>query len=109
LAIANFGGKSAYRASQLLVLANQVKTKPKLLIQYKLKLMCFHGEWLDRERIITKARSFYFDPDVKGIVGEQAAFGSEQFNDHQFSLRLQLYMLQRFLLKLIHNYFNRTS
>lgn len=77
-----FGGKSAYRASQLLVLANQLGQN-QIEESIKLKLRNYLGEWLTGSAA-TKQKSFYYDPDVKGVVGEQTAFGSEQFNDHHF-------------------------
>lgn len=77
-----FGAKSAYRASQLLQLAVQLK-QDRLVDSVKLKLSNYLNEWFTSGASV-KARSFYFDPDIKGLVADMPAFGSEQFNDHHF-------------------------
>ena len=77
-----FGAKSAYRASQLLQLAKQLN-ETKLYESIKLKLTNYLDEWFSDSMTI-RPKSFYFDPQVGGIVAEKPAFGSEEFNDHHF-------------------------
>lgn len=77
-----FGAKSAYRASQLLQLAEQLN-EDKLSQSIKQKLKAYLDEWFSGSGAI-QPRSLYFDPAAHGVVAEKPAFGSEQFNDHHF-------------------------
>lgn len=77
-----FAGKQLYRAAQLLDIAAQLgATDEQQAIQTKLKTTL--GTWLEDNKSST--RSFYYDPEMRGIVGNEASFGADkEFNDHYF-------------------------
>jgi endo-1,3(4)-beta-glucanase len=79
-----FGGKELYRAAQLLQLAEQLG-QTNTANSIKTKLAARLSEWLKPNG--SEARNdlyFYYDTAYKGVVGVQASYGSDQFNDHQF-------------------------
>lgn len=77
-----FGGKQLYRAAQLLQLAKQLDQQQVAdTIQQKLRSELL--TWLKVSDGRAK-KVFYYDTKIKGIVGETASFGSQEFNDHHF-------------------------
>ncbi|MEJ3404058.1 glycosyl hydrolase [Rathayibacter sp. YIM 133350] len=86
-----FGGKALYRLANLLQLAVQLHDKDAAAVARK-RLVDALSDWttVDRCRRAT-ARCFVYDPDVKGIVGKVASFGSDEFNDHHFHYGYLLY------------------
>lgn len=76
-----FGGKSLYRAAQLLDLANQLG-EPQLAASIHKKLASEFDAWFSADSHADKY--FYYNPKIRGIVGSPPAFGSEAFNDHHF-------------------------
>ena len=77
-----YSGKELYRAAQLLQLARQLN-EPAIAASIQTKLTNELDAWLstDNQR---KEKLFYYDKAVSGIVGVNASFGSEEFNDHHF-------------------------
>ena len=79
-----FGGKELYRAANLLELAEALD-QPTLADTIKTKLAARLGEWLDPQGSATRDdRFFYYDSSYDGVVGVQASYGSDSFNDHDF-------------------------
>lgn len=79
-----YGGKEMYRAAQLLQIAEQLN-QPSVANSIKSKLDVRLSEWLDPKGSLSRSDLFfYYDTAYKGVVGEQASYGSDQFNDHQF-------------------------
>lgn len=77
-----FGFKELYRASQLLLLADELDAnEQKGQIQSQLSNAL--TAWL-KESDGRSERLFYYDDTLKGVVGIQPSFGSEEFNDHHF-------------------------
>jgi endo-1,3(4)-beta-glucanase len=79
-----YGGKELYRAAQLLQLAEQLH-QTGIANSIKTKLATRLSMWLDPNG--SQKRNdlyFYYDTAYKGVVGDQASYGSDQFNDHQF-------------------------
>lgn len=79
-----FGGKELYRAAQLLDLSHNLKlNNESKMIQEKLRSS--FDIWLNPSGPQNiSGRRFYYDDRLKGVVGLEPAFGSEQFNDHHF-------------------------
>jgi len=79
-----FGGKSLYRAANLLAVARQVGADD-AAAELTSRLTAALDEWMDpdgcRDR---RERCFVYDPEAKGVVGLATSFGSEEFNDHHF-------------------------
>lgn len=86
-----FGGKRLARAATLLRLAEQlglddVAATLRTGVAAQLRL------WTEPDGCATRAtRCFVYDPVVRGVVGLEASFGSEEFNDHQFHYGYFLY------------------
>lgn len=79
-----FGGKELYRAANLLMLAQQLNLQDDAKIIYG-KLSPALDDWLDLKTDSTEnSRYFYYDTTIKGLVGVEPSFGSEEFNDHHF-------------------------
>lgn len=96
-----FGGKELYRAANLLMLANELSMdEEKQIIQQKLSTAL--EIWLKpkgADGASNLPRSFYYDTTIKGVVGNEPAFGSEAFNDHHFHYAYFIYaaaMLARY-------------
>lgn len=88
-----FGGKELYRAANLLLLAEQLGMKNEQTTM-QTKLREAFDTWLTPKGANgthTIARSFYYDPTIKGVVGTEPSFGSEQFNDHHFHYSYFIY------------------
>lgn len=79
-----FGGKELYRAANLLVLAKQLN-QPHLASIIQTKLAARLSEWLDPDGYQKRSNLyFYYDTSYDGVVGVQASYGSDSFNDHDF-------------------------
>lgn len=79
-----FGGKSLYRAANLLAVARQVGADD-AATELTDRLSTALDEWLDPAGCVDRTeRCFVYDPDARGIVGLATSFGSEEFNDHHF-------------------------
>jgi endo-1,3(4)-beta-glucanase len=81
-----FGGKQLQRAAQLLTLAHllQDDASAKILTS---KLRGTFEDWANPQ----SPRGFYYDTKIQGIVGKQAGFGANEFNDHHFHYGYFLY------------------
>jgi hypothetical protein len=85
------GGKSLARAADLLVLAEQLGADDAAAILRE-RLSEELRIWADPSGCETRAtKCFVFDSETGGVVGQQPAFGSEQFNDHHFHYGYFLY------------------
>jgi endo-1,3(4)-beta-glucanase len=79
-----FGGKSLYRAANLLAVARQVGAAD-AAAELTERLSTALDEWLDPAGCVERTeRCFVYDPAARGIVGLATSFGSEEFNDHHF-------------------------
>jgi endo-1,3(4)-beta-glucanase len=79
-----FGGKELYRAANLLMLAEELN-QPGLASTIKTKLAARLSEWYDPSGSNKRDDLyFYYDTSYDGVVGVQASFGSDSFNDHDF-------------------------
>lgn len=86
-----FSGKELYKAANLYQLALQLgettqaeSVKKALVVQL--------NQWLTTNDYNSRSvKKFYYDTEIKGLVGEKVAFGSEQFNDHHFHYGYLLY------------------
>ncbi|TFC05901.1 1,3-beta-glucanase [Cryobacterium adonitolivorans] len=79
-----FGGKSLYRAANLLEVARQVGADDSVATLTE-RLSTALDDWTDPDGCALRTeRCFVYDPDAKGIVGLATSFGSEEFNDHHF-------------------------
>ncbi len=86
-----FGGKQAYRAANLLQLARTLGVQD-VTTDLTARLTELLRTWFTPAGCDQRAtRCFVYDPAVRGIVGRQEAFGSEQFNDHHFHYGYWLY------------------
>ncbi|QYF72204.1 glycosyl hydrolase [Cryobacterium sp. PAMC25264] len=79
-----FGGKSLYRAANLLEVARQVGADDAVTALTD-RLSAAFDDWMDPDGCVARTeRCFVYDPAAKGIVGLATSFGSEEFNDHHF-------------------------
>ena len=86
-----FGGKSLYRAANLLEVARQVGADD-AAAELTSRLTDALDEWTEPDGCSDRAeRCFVYDPDAKGVVGQAASFGSDEFNDHHFHYGYFLY------------------
>ncbi len=86
-----YGGKELYRAANLYQLALQLGQKD-IASALHAQLVDTFNQWLDPTGYQTRDdRYFYYDTTLKGLVGMQASFGSDQFNDHHFHYGYFLY------------------
>jgi endo-1,3(4)-beta-glucanase len=77
-----FAGKQFYRAAQLLDIAVQLNATDET-DSLKKQLNTSFDTWLRSG--ISEKRSFYYDSSMRGVVGDEASFGSDkEFNDHHF-------------------------
>jgi len=85
-----FGGKSLARAADLLVLADQLALPEAAALRERLSEEL--RTWADPTGCDTRAsKCFVYDSETGGVVGQQPAFGSEDFNDHHFHYGYFLY------------------
>ncbi len=79
-----FTGKKLYRVAGLLDIAKQLQlTSEAATLHSQLKTVLttwFNPKGYEKSPV----RHFYYDQTIRGLVGEKAAFGTEQFNDHHF-------------------------
>lgn len=88
-----FGGKELYRAANLYAIAEQLGQKDQA-VTLKAALESDLGQWFDPNGSkLRDDRYFYYDTTAKGLVGMEASFGSEEFNDHQFHYGYFLYAM----------------
>ncbi len=88
-----FGGKELYRAANLYALANQLgqKDQAKTL---RSALETDLSQWFDAKgSSVRDNRYFAYDTTAKGLVGVEASFGADQFNDHHFHYGYFLYTM----------------
>ena len=79
-----FGGKSLYRAANLLDVARQVGADDAVATLTD-RLTSALDDWMDPDGCLVRTeRCFVYDPEAKGLVGLATSFGSEEFNDHHF-------------------------
>ena len=79
-----FGGKALSRLATLLQLARSLGSTA-AIDALSAKLNTALLEWTQPQGCAQRAeRCFTYDGSVRGIVGETAAFGSDEFNDHHF-------------------------
>lgn len=85
------GGKELYRAANLYNLALQLQ-QTSIAAGLHEKLIKNFDEWFDPTGYQNRGdKYFYYDTATRGIVGVQPAFGSENFNDHNFHYGYYLY------------------
>ncbi|HMH59179.1 MAG TPA: glycosyl hydrolase, partial [Galbitalea sp.] len=86
-----YGGKALYRLANLLTIAHDVgDTSSAATLQAKLDAAL--KRWATPNGCATRSsQCFVYDPKAKGLVGLQASFGSDQFNDHDFHYGYFLY------------------
>ena len=78
------GGKDLYRVANLYRLATQLDL-PSVAKALKTSVVGELDQWFDPAGCGTRtARCFAYDPTVHGLVGQEASFGSDEFNDHHF-------------------------
>lgn len=86
-----FGGKALYRSAQLYQLATQLGLQD-VAASVKAKLVEQLDQWTDPQGCAKRpAFCFVYDPQGKGMIGETASFGSEEYNDHHFHYGYFLY------------------
>ncbi|MDP1833923.1 MAG: glycosyl hydrolase [Candidatus Moranbacteria bacterium] len=79
-----FVGKKLFAMANVLDIAEQLGMEREsdiLKIKLKTELETWKNNTLAGGQ---QKKYFYYDPIIKGIVGETASFGSELFNDHNF-------------------------
>ncbi|MDM7889314.1 glycosyl hydrolase [Curtobacterium sp. RHCJP20] len=78
------GGKDLYRVATLYRLAVALGLDDQAAA-LKTSVAAELDQWLDPAGCGGRtARCFAYDPEVHGLVGQQASFGSDEFNDHHF-------------------------
>ncbi|MDM7892550.1 glycosyl hydrolase [Curtobacterium caseinilyticum] len=78
------GGKDLYRVASLYRLAVALRLDAQASA-LKTSIVAELDQWFDPAGCGGRtARCFAYDPTVKGLVGQQASFGSDEFNDHHF-------------------------
>jgi len=86
-----FGGKGMYRLANLLTIARRLGQNT-VADGLRARLATALDEWAQPARCASApARCFVYDPNVRGVVGLTASFGSDQFNDHHFHYGYFLY------------------
>jgi endo-1,3(4)-beta-glucanase len=93
-----FLGKKLFALANMLDLTEQLGMREESnLLQVKLKAEL--EEWRISTTSGNPGKYFYYDPVIRGIVGESPSFGSEYFNDHHFHYGYFIYaasMLARY-------------
>jgi endo-1,3(4)-beta-glucanase len=78
------GGKDLYRVANLYRLATQLDLTS-VAETLKTSVVDELDQWFDADGCGTRtARCFAYDPTLHGLVGQEASFGSDEFNDHHF-------------------------
>ncbi len=78
------GGKDLYRVATLYRLAVALGLDDQAAA-LKTSVVAELDQWFDPAGCGGRtARCFAYDPQVHGLVGQQASFGSDEFNDHHF-------------------------
>jgi len=77
-----FGGKAVYRAAQLLELAKQLEADA-IADNIQKKLTDELTDWLSDDGADDE-KAFVYVASAQGLVGKEASFGSDEFNDHHF-------------------------
>ena len=78
------GGKDLYRVASLYRLAVALGLDDQA-VALKTSVVGELDQWFDPAGCGGRtARCFAYDPEVRGLVGQQASFGSDEFNDHHF-------------------------
>lgn len=86
-----FGGKQLARATNLLTLAEGLDMAPTAQ-RIRDQLVPLLERWTDPQGCAERAtHCFVYDPALRGMVGLENSFGSEEFNDHQFHYGYFLY------------------
>uniref|UniRef100_UPI001C693E25 glycosyl hydrolase n=1 Tax=Pseudonocardia pini TaxID=2758030 RepID=UPI001C693E25 len=86
-----FGGKQLARAANLLTLAEGLDMGP-TAERIRDQLVPLLERWAEPAGCTTRAtQCFVYDPTLRGMVGLENSFGSEEFNDHQFHYGYFLY------------------
>ncbi|WP_084038625.1 glycosyl hydrolase [Demequina sp. NBRC 110053] len=79
-----FGAKALYRLATLAMIADELREE-RLRDELVGRLGAALTTWSELDGCETRdERCFEYDPTMRGVVGQQPAFGSEQFNDHHF-------------------------
>jgi hypothetical protein len=85
------GGKNLYRAANLYTLADQLGMD-RVAGRLRTTTVAVLDRWADANGCLTRTEQcFGYDDTVKGVVGQTASFGSEEFNDHHFHYGYILY------------------
>jgi len=86
-----FGGKMAYRAANLLTLAEQLGVTD-VATELRTGLTAELTKWFDPKGCETSAtKCFVYDDGIKSMIGLEASFGSDELNDHHFHYGYLLY------------------
>jgi endoglucanase Acf2 len=86
-----FGGKALYRSAQLYQLATQLGLED-VATSLKATLVEQLDQWTDPQGCAKRpAFCFVYDAQGKGMIGQTASFGSEEYNDHHFHYGYFLY------------------
>jgi len=86
-----FGGKALYRAVNLWSIAEQVGADA-AADEVKALVVDELDTWMQPDGCAERAnRCFVYDAAARGIVGLDASFGSDEFNDHHFHYGYFLY------------------
>ncbi|SDF12420.1 glycosyl hydrolase [Pseudonocardia oroxyli] len=86
-----FGGKQLARATNLLTLAEGLDMAPTAQ-RIRDQLVPVLEQWADPTGCAERTtHCFVYDPTLRGMVGLENSFGSEEFNDHQFHYGYFLY------------------
>jgi endoglucanase Acf2 len=86
-----YGGKALYRSAQLYQLATQLGLED-VAASVKAKLVEQLDQWTDPQGCAKRpAFCFVYDAQGKGLVGQTASFGSDEYNDHHFHYGYFLY------------------
>ena len=86
-----YGGKALYRAVNLWSIATQVGATD-AADALKARIVAELDDWMDPAGCGQRAnRCFVYDPAARGLVGLDASFGSDEFNDHHFHYGYWLY------------------
>ncbi|WP_160295434.1 glycosyl hydrolase [Demequina aurantiaca] len=79
-----FGGKALYRVAMLAMVADALD-EPDLRASFLDIVMPALTTWTDPEGCAERdVRCFVYDDAMRGVVGKEASFGADQFNDHHF-------------------------